>query len=43
MYEVTVAWETAALPAGLRPLELRLLDERRFGNGMVFLRYRIQA
>jgi len=29
----------AALPAHFR-LELELLDERRFGNGMVYLRYR---
>jgi dihydrofolate reductase len=27
-----------ALPRGIR-LELELMDERRFGNGMVFLRY----
>jgi hypothetical protein len=28
-----------SLPDRVR-LELELLDERRFGNGMVFLRYR---
>jgi hypothetical protein len=31
---------TRALPAGLH-LELDLLDERRFGNGVVYLRYRV--
>ncbi len=31
-----------ALPDGLR-LELELLDERRFGNGVVYLRYRMRA
>jgi dihydrofolate reductase len=31
-----------ALPDGLR-LELELLDERRFGNGVVYLRYRTTA
>jgi dihydrofolate reductase len=30
-----------ALPANVR-LELELLDERRFGNGAVFLRYRVR-
>jgi riboflavin biosynthesis pyrimidine reductase len=30
---------TRAFPAGLR-LALDLLDERRFGNGVVYLRYR---
>jgi riboflavin biosynthesis pyrimidine reductase len=29
-----------ALPDGVR-LELELLDERRFGNGVVFVRYRV--
>jgi dihydrofolate reductase len=31
-----------ALPTDTR-LELSLLDERRFGNGMVYLRYRVRA
>ena len=30
----------AALPDGVR-LELELLDERRFGNGVVHLHYRV--
>ena len=30
-----------ALPSGVR-LSLELLDERRFGGGMVFLRYRVR-
>ena len=30
-----------SLPEGVR-LELELLEERRFGNGMVFLRYRVR-
>ena len=37
---VVVGGGTRALPAGLR-LELDLLDERRFANGAVYLRYRI--
>jgi dihydrofolate reductase len=37
---VVVGGGTKALPDNLR-LELELLDERRFGNGVVFLRYRI--
>jgi dihydrofolate reductase len=37
---VVVGGGTPALPAGLR-LELELLDERRFGNGVVYLRYRV--
>jgi dihydrofolate reductase len=37
---VVVGGGTRALPAGLH-LELELLDERRFGNGVVFLRYRV--
>jgi dihydrofolate reductase len=37
---VVVGGGTRALPAGLR-LELQLLDERRFGNGVVYLRYRV--
>jgi dihydrofolate reductase len=37
---VIVGGGTHALPAGLR-LELELLDERRFGNGVVYLRYRV--
>ena len=35
---VIVGGGTAALPPGLR-LDLALLDERRFGNGVVYLRY----
>jgi dihydrofolate reductase len=35
---VVVGGGTAALPSGLR-LGLELLDERRFGNGVVYLRY----
>jgi dihydrofolate reductase len=37
---VVVGGGTRALPAGLR-LGLELLDERRFGNGVVYLRYRV--
>jgi dihydrofolate reductase len=37
---VVVGGGTRALPAGLH-LELELLDERRFGNGVVYLRYRV--
>ncbi|MEU7873081.1 dihydrofolate reductase family protein [Dactylosporangium sp. NPDC049140] len=37
---VVVSGGTRALPAGLH-LELELLDERRFGNGVVYLRYRV--
>ncbi len=36
---VVVGGGTRALPDGLR-LDLDLLDERRFGNGVVYLRYR---
>jgi dihydrofolate reductase len=36
---IVVGGGTKALPEGLR-LELELLDERRFGNGMIFLTYR---
>jgi riboflavin biosynthesis pyrimidine reductase len=36
---VAVGGGTRALPAGLN-LELELLDERRFGNGVIYLRYR---
>ena len=32
----------AALPDGVR-IDLELVDERRFGNGAVFLRYRTRA
>jgi len=35
---VVVGGGTRALPAGLH-VELELLDERRFGNGVVYLRY----
>jgi dihydrofolate reductase len=37
---VVVGGGTHALPAGLH-LDLELLDERRFGNGVVYLRYRV--
>jgi dihydrofolate reductase len=37
---VVVGGGTRALAAGLH-LELELLDERRFGNGVVYLRYRV--
>jgi dihydrofolate reductase len=37
---VVVGGGTRALPAGLH-LELELLDQRRFGNGVVYLRYRV--
>jgi dihydrofolate reductase len=36
---VVVGGGTQSLPDGVR-LQLELLDEQRFGNGMVFLRYR---
>jgi dihydrofolate reductase len=36
---IVVGGGTPALPDGLR-LELELLSERRFGNGVVYLRYR---
>ena len=36
---ILVGGGTAALPDGVR-LELELVEERRFGNGVVFLRYR---
>jgi dihydrofolate reductase len=39
---VVVGAGKQSLPDDVR-LELELLDERRFGNGMVFLRYQIQA
>ena len=37
---LVVGGGTRALPAGLH-LELELLDEHRFGNGVVYLRYRV--
>ena len=36
---IVVGAGTPALPKGVR-VTLELLDERRFGNGTVFLRYR---
>jgi len=39
---VVVGGGTRFLPDGVR-LKLGLLDERRFGNGMVYLRYRAEA
>ncbi len=38
---VVVGGGTPSLPDGVR-LQLELLNERRFGNGMVFLRYRTE-
>lgn len=37
---VVVGGGNAALPAGLR-LDLRLLEHRRFGNGVVYVRYSV--
>jgi dihydrofolate reductase len=37
---ITVGGGTRALPEGLH-LDLELLDEHRFGNGVVYLRYRV--
>ncbi|WP_143529143.1 dihydrofolate reductase family protein [Rubrobacter xylanophilus] len=39
---VVVGGGKRSLPSGLR-LDLELLDERRFGGGMVYLRYRVAA
>ena len=39
---IVVGGGTRCLPEGLR-VELELLDERRFGNGTVFLSYRTRA
>jgi dihydrofolate reductase len=39
---VVVGGGTPSLPDGVR-LHLELLNERRFGNGMVFLRYRTET
>jgi dihydrofolate reductase len=39
---IVVGGGTAALPEGV-DLELELSDERRFGNGVVFLRYRART
>ena len=39
---IVVGGGTRALPEGVR-VDLALLDERRFGNGVVFLRYRTGA
>ena len=38
---IVVGGGKQALPSNVR-LDLELLDERRFGNGMVFLNYRIR-
>ena len=38
---IVVGGGTQSLPADVG-LELELLDERRFGNGMVYLRYRVR-
>jgi dihydrofolate reductase len=39
---VSVGGGTRALPDDVR-VDLELLDERRFGNGVVYLRYRVAA
>ena len=39
---IVVGGGKQSLPTGVR-LTLQLLDERRFGNGMVYLRYRARA
>jgi dihydrofolate reductase len=39
---VVVGGGTQSLPSNVR-LKLELIDERRFGNGMVYLRYRTSA
>lgn len=39
---VVVGGGKQALPDGVR-MKLELLDERRFGRGMVYLRYRTDA
>ncbi len=39
VWPVVLGGTNPALPAGMR-VELELLDERRFGNGVVYLRYR---
>ena len=39
---VVVGGGKQALPDGVR-VKLELLDERRFGSGMVYLRYRTDA
>jgi riboflavin biosynthesis pyrimidine reductase len=39
---VVVGGGKQSLPGGVR-LGLELLEERRFGNGMVFLRYRTRV
>lgn len=41
MTPVVVGGGNQALPDGVR-LSLELLDQRRFGNGMVYLRYRVE-
>jgi len=41
LYPVVVGGATAALPEGLR-LDLELRDQRRFGNGAVYLRYAVR-
>jgi len=39
---VVIGTGTAALPDNVR-IELELLDERRFGNGVVYLHYRVRS
>jgi riboflavin biosynthesis pyrimidine reductase len=39
---IVVGGGTAALPDNVR-LQLELLDERRFGNGVVYLRYHVNG
>lgn len=42
VYPVVVGTGKAALPRELR-VDLELLDEHRFGNGVVYLRYRVET
>ena len=39
---IVVGGGTPALPDNVR-LQLELLDERRFGNGVVYLHYRVNG
>jgi dihydrofolate reductase len=42
LFPIVVGGGKRALPDGVRA-QLELLDERRFGNGVVYLRYRVEA
>jgi dihydrofolate reductase len=42
VYPVVVGGGNSALPSGVR-LTLNLIDERRFGSGVVYLRYQVQG